>query len=38
MDGDNDIKVADFGAAQLARSDVTQVAGVGSPRTCRPSK
>jgi hypothetical protein len=28
---DYDIKVADFGAAQLARSDTTQVAGVGSP-------
>ena len=29
--GELDIKVADFGAAQLARSDVTQVSGVGSP-------
>jgi eukaryotic-like serine/threonine-protein kinase len=28
---DRDIKVSDFGAAQLARSDTTQVAGVGSP-------
>src|SRR5262245_21398736 len=28
---DYDIKVSDFGAAQLARSDTTQVAGVGSP-------
>ena len=28
---DFDIKVSDFGAAQLARSDTTQVAGVGSP-------
>ena len=29
--GDFDIKVSDFGAAQLERSDVTQVTGVGSP-------
>jgi serine/threonine protein kinase len=28
---DFDIKVSDFGAAQLARSDTTQVSGVGSP-------
>jgi CRP-like cAMP-binding protein len=28
---DYDIKVSDFGAAQLSRSDTTQVAGVGSP-------
>src|SRR5919108_597599 len=28
---DYDIKVSDFGAAQLARADVTQVSGVGSP-------
>src|SRR6185436_19892299 len=31
LQSDFDIKVADFGAAQLARSDTTQVAGVGSP-------
>jgi eukaryotic-like serine/threonine-protein kinase len=29
--GEFDIKVSDFGAAQLERSDVTQVTGVGSP-------
>jgi serine/threonine protein kinase len=28
---DYDIKVSDFGAAQLSRSDTTQVSGVGSP-------
>jgi serine/threonine protein kinase len=28
---DYDIKLSDFGAAQLARADVTQVTGVGSP-------
>jgi hypothetical protein len=28
---DYDIKVSDFGAAQVARADVTQVSGVGSP-------
>ncbi|HYG55104.1 MAG TPA: serine/threonine-protein kinase [Burkholderiales bacterium] len=28
---DYDIKVSDFGAAQLSRADVTQVSGVGSP-------
>jgi hypothetical protein len=28
---DYDIKVSDFGAAQVARAEVTQVAGVGSP-------
>ena len=38
MHGDFDIKVADFGAAQLARSDVTQVAGVGSPSYMSPEQ
>jgi len=33
-----DIKVADFGAAQLARSDVTQVSGVGSPAYMSPEQ
>jgi serine/threonine protein kinase len=33
-----DIKVADFGAAQLARSDTTQVAGVGSPAYMSPEQ
>jgi serine/threonine protein kinase len=28
---DFDVKISDFGAAQLARSDTTQVSGVGSP-------
>src|SRR5260221_339322 len=32
------IKVPDFGAAQLARSDVTQVAGVGSPAYMSPEQ
>src|SRR3954469_9035293 len=36
--GSLDIKVADFGAAQLARSDVTQVAGVGSPAYMSPEQ
>src|SRR5881394_1167950 len=36
--GELDIKVADFGAAQLARSDVTQVAGVGSPAYMSPEQ
>jgi hypothetical protein len=35
---DFDIKVADFGAAQLARSDSTQVAGVGSPAYMSPEQ
>jgi serine/threonine protein kinase len=35
---DFDIKVADFGAAQLARSDATQVAGVGSPAYMSPEQ
>jgi hypothetical protein len=33
-----DIKLSDFGAAQLARSDVTQVAGVGSPAYMSPEQ
>jgi eukaryotic-like serine/threonine-protein kinase len=36
--GDFDIKVSDFGAAQLARSDVTQVSGVGSPAYMSPEQ
>jgi serine/threonine protein kinase len=36
--GKLDIKVADFGAAQLARSDVTQVSGVGSPAYMSPEQ
>ena len=36
--GDLDIKVSDFGAAQLARSDVTQVTGVGSPAYMSPEQ
>ena len=35
---DFDIKVSDFGAAQLARSDTTQVAGVGSPAYMSPEQ
>jgi len=35
---DIDIKVSDFGAAQLARSDVTQVSGVGSPAYMSPEQ
>ncbi len=35
---DYDIKVSDFGAAQLARSDVTQVTGVGSPAYMSPEQ
>jgi eukaryotic-like serine/threonine-protein kinase len=35
---DYDIKVADFGAAQLARADVTQVTGVGSPYYMSPEQ
>ena len=33
-----EIKVSDFGAAQLARSDVTQVSGVGSPAYMSPEQ
>ena len=36
--GDFDIKVSDFGAAQLARSDLTQVSGVGSPAYASPEQ
>jgi len=36
--GDLDIKVSDFGAAQLARSDITQVSGVGSPAYMSPEQ
>jgi len=35
---DFDIKVSDFGAAQLAGSDTTQVAGVGSPAYMSPEQ
>ena len=35
---DRDIKVSDFGAAQLSRSDTTQVAGVGSPYYMSPEQ
>jgi eukaryotic-like serine/threonine-protein kinase len=35
---DYDIKVSDFGAAQLARSDTTQVSGVGSPAYMSPEQ
>ena len=35
---DFDIKVADFGAAQLARSEITQVSGVGSPAYMSPEQ
>ena len=38
LQSDFDIKVADFGAAQLARSDTTQVAGVGSPAYMSPEQ
>src|SRR6185503_16866274 len=36
--GDFDIKVSDFGAAQLERADVTQVTGVGSPAYMSPEQ
>ncbi|MGH8691225.1 MAG: protein kinase domain-containing protein [Burkholderiales bacterium] len=36
--GELDIKVSDFGAAQVARSDVTQVTGVGSPAYMSPEQ
>src|SRR5262245_50381982 len=36
--GDLDIKVSDFGAAQLERADVTQVTGVGSPAYMSPEQ
>jgi eukaryotic-like serine/threonine-protein kinase len=35
---DYDIKVADFGAAQLDRSEITQVSGVGSPAYMSPEQ
>jgi hypothetical protein len=35
---DFDIKVSDFGAAQLARADTTQVSGVGSPAYMSPEQ
>ena len=35
---DFDIKVSDFGAAQLSRSDTTQVSGVGSPAYMSPEQ
>ena len=38
LQSDFDIKVSDFGAAQLARSDTTQVAGVGSPAYMSPEQ
>ncbi len=36
--GDFDIKVSDFGAAQLSQSQVTQVSGVGSPAYMSPEQ
>jgi eukaryotic-like serine/threonine-protein kinase len=36
--GELDIKVSDFGAAQLTGSDVTQVSGVGSPAYMSPEQ
>jgi serine/threonine protein kinase len=36
--GELDIKVSDFGAAHLARADVTQVSGVGSPAYMSPEQ
>jgi eukaryotic-like serine/threonine-protein kinase len=38
VDSDFDIKVSDFGAAQLSRADVTQVSGVGSPAYMSPEQ
>ncbi|HEX2567180.1 MAG TPA: serine/threonine-protein kinase [Burkholderiales bacterium] len=38
VDSELDIKVSDFGAAQLARADVTQVSGVGSPAYMSPEQ
>jgi serine/threonine protein kinase len=38
VDRDLDIKVSDFGAAQLDRSEVTQVSGVGSPAYMSPEQ
>jgi len=36
--GDFDIKVSDFGAAQLSHSEITQVSGVGSPAYMSPEQ
>ena len=36
--GELEIKLSDFGAAQLARSELTQVAGVGSPAYMSPEQ
>jgi eukaryotic-like serine/threonine-protein kinase len=36
--GDFDIKVSDFGAAQLAHAQITQVSGVGSPAYMSPEQ
>jgi len=36
--GELDIKLSDFGAAQLSRSDLTQVTGVGSPGYMSPEQ
>jgi len=38
VQGETDIKVSDFGAAQLSRTDVTQVVGVGSPAYMSPEQ
>ena len=38
VEADLDIKVSDFGAAQLSRAEVTQVAGVGSPAYMSPEQ
>ncbi|MEA3193474.1 MAG: eukaryotic-like serine/threonine-protein kinase [Betaproteobacteria bacterium] len=38
VQGDFDIKVSDFGAAQLERAEVTQVSGVGSPAYMSPEQ
>jgi serine/threonine protein kinase len=38
LDRDGEVKVADFGAAQLAKSEQTQVLGVGSPSYMSPEQ
>ena len=38
MRADHDIKLSDFGAAQIARAEVTQVSGVGSPAYMSPEQ
>src|SRR5689334_8252025 len=38
MRADYDIRLSDFGAAQLARAEVTQVSGVGSPAYMSPEQ